>query len=91
MVQVARTLGSTAVLIGAIGLVCTAEGHAGTMTTSPELRRAAMAACPGDVIRLCPTVMFDEEKIFDCMKANRTQLSPNCGAIFDKGAKTVRR
>ena len=61
------------------------------MTTSPELRRAAMAACPGDVIRLCPTVMFDEEKIFDCMKANRTQLSPNCGAIFDKGAKTVRR
>ena len=85
------TFGSTIALLGAIVFACSVEVHAGTMSTTPELRRAAMTACPGDVIRLCPTAMFDEEKIFACMKANRAQLSPNCGAIFDKGAKTVRQ
>lgn len=65
--------------------------HAGTMVTTPELRRAAMTACTGDVLRLCPSTIFDEQKVFACMGVNRTELSPNCRTVYDKGAQTVRR
>lgn len=65
--------------------------RAGTMVTTPELRQAAVTACTGDVLRLCPSTIFDEQKVFECMGTNRAQLSPNCRSVYDKGAKTVRR
>lgn len=65
--------------------------HAGTMVTTPEIRQAAVTSCTGDVLRLCPSVIFDEQRVFECMGLNRDQLSPSCRSVYDRGAKTVRR
>ena len=61
------------------------------MTSTPDLRQAATAPGTGDVLRLCPTVLFADQKSSACMNVNRTQLMPGCGAIFDQGTKTVIR
>ncbi|MDX7950211.1 hypothetical protein P7D22_03335 [Lichenihabitans sp. Uapishka_5] len=81
----------TAVLVAVLAVAQSRSVEAAEMVTTPELRQAAVAACTGDVLRLCPTVMFDEQQVFACMRTNRNQLTPGCRSVFDKGAKTVRQ
>lgn len=49
------------------------------------MRAEAEHACYGDAQALCPDAIPDEAKVTACMKGKRTQLSPACRKIFDKG------
>jgi hypothetical protein len=42
-------------------------------------------ACTPDVMRLCNDDVPDVDKIVACMKRNRANLSPACGAVFGVG------
>ena len=48
---------------------------------TPEMQQA----CTPDVMRLCNADVPDVEKIVACMKRNRANLSPACGAVFGMG------
>ena len=48
-------------------------------------RAEAERACYLDAKTLCPDAIPDEGKVTACFKAKRPQLSPACGAIYDKG------
>ena len=51
------------------------------------LREQAEQACYSDATTLCSDAVPDEAKVTACMKVKRSQLSPKCRAIFDKGMK----
>ena len=51
------------------------------------LREQAEQACYTDATTLCSDAVPDEAKVTACMKVKRSQLSPKCRAIFDKGIK----
>lgn len=61
---------------------------AGSENLTPEFRRQAVEACTGDAVRFCPQTLLDEERTADCMKSYRTQLSPACRAVYDRGIRT---
>jgi Cysteine rich repeat len=48
---------------------------------TPEMQQA----CTPDVMRLCNDDVPDVDKIVACMKRNRANLSPACGAVFGAG------
>ena len=48
---------------------------------TPEMQQA----CTPDVMRLCNNDVPDVDKIVACMKRNRPNLSPACGAVFGAG------
>jgi hypothetical protein len=48
---------------------------------TPEMQQA----CTPDVMRLCQAEIPDVERITVCMKRNRLNLSPACGAVFGVG------
>jgi hypothetical protein len=48
---------------------------------TPEMQQA----CTPDVMRLCSADIPDVERITVCMKRNRLNLSPACGAVFGVG------
>jgi hypothetical protein len=48
---------------------------------TPEMQQA----CTPDVMRLCSADIPDVERITVCMKRNRPNLSPACGAVFGVG------
>jgi hypothetical protein len=48
---------------------------------TPEMQQA----CTPDVMRLCNDDVPDVDKIVACMKRNRSNLSPACGAVFGVG------
>jgi hypothetical protein len=48
---------------------------------TPEMQQA----CTPDVMRLCNDDVPDVDKIVACMKRNRPNLSPACGAVFGVG------
>ena len=50
---------------------------------TPEMQQA----CTPDVMRLCNADVPDVEKIVACMKRNRANLSPACGAVFGVGLR----
>lgn len=71
-------------------LLCAAALLSTTLpgAAKPKVDRAraeAERACYLDAKTLCPEAMPDEDKITACFTAKRAQLSPACGAIFDKG------
>ena len=51
------------------------------------LRQEAEHVCYNDAQTLCSDAIPDEVKVTACMKAKRTQLSPECGKVFDRGMK----
>ena len=53
-----------------------------------RLRAEAEHACYGDAQRLCPDAMPNEGRVEACMKERRTQLSPACRKVFDRGSRT---
>ena len=40
-------------------------------------------ACEPDVMKLCSAFVPDRDRIAQCMTANRRQLTPACGKVFD--------
>jgi hypothetical protein len=48
---------------------------------TPEMQQA----CTPDVMRLCNDDLPDVDRIVACMKRNRANLSPACGAVFGIG------
>lgn len=40
-------------------------------------------ACEPDVMKLCSAFVPDRDRIAQCMTANRRQLTPACGRVFD--------
>jgi hypothetical protein len=53
------------------------QGHAIVVSESDR------AACTPDVLRLCSSDIPKVDRIIACMKANRTNLSPACRAVYD--------
>ena len=49
-------------------------------------RTRAKAACITDVIRLCRGAMPDEDKVTDCMKSKKDQVSEGCASFYPGGA-----
>lgn len=43
--------------------------------------------CQPDVFRLCNDAVPDEDRILQCMKAKRKELSAECRKAFDAGLK----
>jgi hypothetical protein len=54
---------------------------------TPEMQQA----CTPDVMRLCNDDVPDVDRIVACMKRNRANLSPACGAVFGVRRHEVRR
>ena len=79
--------------IAPIALCCAALLSTALLAATPaaakqkvdRARAEAERACYLDAKTLCPDAMPDEAKVTACFTAKRTQLSPACGAIFDKG------
>ena len=72
-----RTLGIAAV-ISLTSFAAHAEG-------TSEQRNA----CMGDAFRLCSSHIPNVEAITACMWAKKSQLSPDCKAVFGKTDKTT--
>lgn len=49
-------------------------------------RARAEAACITDVIRLCKSAMPHEDKVTDCMRDKKQQVSAGCAAFYPGGA-----
>ena len=49
------------------------------------------AACEPDAMRLCNQYVPDVQRVSACMSHHRRYLSPACRAVFQGGAKKVRR
>lgn len=78
-----RKIGLIAVRVAMSIMLYPTQGHAFVVSESDR------AACAPDVFRLCSSDIPNVERIIACMKANRTNLSPACKAVFD--AKLVER
>lgn len=48
------------------------------------------AACTSDAIRFCAYTYPNATQLLDCMKTNRSSLSPMCLSAFDAGMKRRR-
>jgi hypothetical protein len=59
-----------------VGFSISAAGTADAVTA------AVRAACRGDAIRLCSSVIHDEEKRHACMRDHAAQLSADCIAAM---------
>lgn len=44
-------------------------------------------ACQADAMKFCKDLVPNEEKIAACMGEHRSELSTNCGIIFDAGMR----
>ena len=42
-------------------------------------------ACQADAMKFCKDFVPDEDKIATCMGQHRSQLSVNCGIVYDRG------
>lgn len=55
---------------------------------SAETRRDRQErACQADVYRLCKDEVPDEDRIAACLGVHRSDLSVNCGILYDAGGK----
>ena len=81
-----RRLPSVLVLASCAVVLASVRGEA-AQTDRYKITAAERAACTPDAERLCIDAYPDEDKLMGCMKANRTALSPTCGAAFDAGLK----
>ena len=69
-------------------LLCAAAGVLTILIVAAGAKPAAAQAsdaadrCTPDVMRLCNEFVPDVEKITACMSKKRSQLSPECAAVF---------
>jgi hypothetical protein len=80
--------GATVLAAGILALVLTSpfSGANAQYRGTPEMQQA----CTPDVMRLCQAEIPDVERITVCMKRNRLNLSPACGAVFGVGVSSSR-
>jgi hypothetical protein len=71
----------TAAVVGLLLSIAAGSGANAQYRGTPEMQQA----CTPDVMRLCNGDVPDVERIVACMKRNRANLSPACGAVFDVG------
>ena len=73
--------GVAVAVAGALLLTLASSGAHAEYRGTPEMQQA----CTPDVMRLCNDDLPDVDKIVACMKRNRANLSPACGAVFGVG------
>ena len=66
------------ILISLLSVVAPTLGSAQVPTEEQQ-----RVACEPDVMRLCSAFVPDRDRIAQCMTANRKQLTPACGKVFD--------
>ena len=76
------------VLSGVVVLVTASPLLAKMRSERDRLRAEAEHACYTDAKTLCPDAIPDEAKVTACMTIKRTQLSPACRKVFDRGIKS---
>lgn len=74
--RLSRTLTAAALLLTFTGLA-----------SAESQRERQERACQADAMKFCKDFVPNEEKIAACMGAHRTDLSVNCGIIFDAGMR----
>jgi hypothetical protein len=42
------------------------------------------AACTGDAMRFCSSMIGNMDQVEGCLRAHRARLGPSCKALFDK-------
>ena len=57
------------------------------IASAESVRDRQEKACQGDVYKLCKDEVPDEDKIAACMGKHRSELSMNCGIMYDRGMK----
>lgn len=73
-----------------LGLAVAIGGSAALTPVSAQEYRGTweqQMACTPDVWRLCSDMVPDVNRIVGCLRANTSQLSSNCRAVFDAGAE----
>ena len=55
------------------------------MARAESQRDRQERACQADAYKFCKDAIPDEDKIAACMGQHRSQLSVNCGILFDSG------
>ena len=79
----ALRVAATAVAFCVVSFGSIAASYVDKFRISAEER----AACSGDAERLCSASYPDEDKLLQCMKASKNNLTPICRAAFQKGLK----
>lgn len=72
----------TKLLLGAALTVALTTAASAAMK-GVTLKDKQQAACYNDVQKLCPGLIPDVDKVTECMKSKRAQVSPECGAMYD--------
>lgn len=75
-----RTMIILTVLAASVGSSRADEEHSFWWRTKAE------AACITDVLRLCKSAMPDEDKVTECMKGKKQQVSDRCASYYPGGA-----
>ena len=75
-----------AVFLTMLGGVAVAHG-AWAVENKYHITPEEQAACQADVTVLCSYAFPDEDKLLDCMRKNRSQLSEVCLHAFDAGLR----
>jgi hypothetical protein len=83
-VKLAR--GAAVAVAGALLLALASSNAHAQYRGTPEMQQA----CTPDVMRLCQAEIPDVGRITSCMKRNRLNLSPACGAVFGVGVSRHR-
>ena len=58
-----------------------------TIASAESVRDRQERACQADAMKFCKDLVPDEDKIAACMGQHRSELSVNCGIIFDAGLR----
>ena len=64
-----------------IAVTISSSTHAATKAQT--IQDQQQAACYDDVQRLCGSALPDVDKVTDCMKDKRPQVSAKCSAMWD--------
>ena len=74
-------------MVGRIVLAAFALTALSSVALAESQRDRQEKACQGDAMKFCKDFVPDEDKIAACMGAHRSELSVNCGIVFDNGMK----
>lgn len=74
-------------MVGRILLAAAALATLSGVAMAESQRERQEKACQADAMKFCKDFVPDEDKIAACMGQHRSQLSVNCGIVFDNGTK----
>ena len=70
--------------LAALGLLFVLVPTAASAEIKPTAEQRA--ACMGDALMFCSSVVPNMERIASCLAAKKSQLTPRCRAQFDRAA-----